>query len=199
MLTGTKHRVRGMTLVPEKNLVVATSGYHHVHVYDMDTTGAPRIVFKHHTNEVMDVVQLEDDIVASVGEDAMLLSWRAASGELVDMWQNRERRGKLRSVMKMGNDRIVVGDCFGSIICLEHKSGSTFEELHRSSEERFQNTVLTDLVLYHALPSNDRSIVTPNLWDDTSLSPLTTLPHDELVFSAAVSDQLIVLVIRWTS
>lgn len=57
-------------------------------------------------------------IVLSVDCDGMLLSWRASTNELVDRWKYD---GKLTSVVKVGKDRLAVGDKGGTIIVLEHE------------------------------------------------------------------------------
>lgn len=78
--------------LPENKRVVAASRHgHSVRVYYMDIPGEPRITFTRHTAEVRDV-QLDDDLVASVGADGYLFTWRPSRSSRLPgrAWHHRK-------------------------------------------------------------------------------------------------------------
>lgn len=101
-LTGATKLVRRVIFVAERNLVVATSYDNSVRVYNVDTPGEPCAIFRHHDREVYDVVQLEDDLVASVGDDKFLFTWKVTRAELVGEW---EHDGNLMAVAKLDESK----------------------------------------------------------------------------------------------
>lgn len=118
--------VRRVIFLAEDNLVVAASTNNKVRVYDVDTSGEPCSVFKRYTKQVRDVVQLDSDVVALVGSDGKLFTWRPASAtaELIGEWEHPLR---LWSVAKLGESEIIVGDYWGNVPILSHQSAISFQ------------------------------------------------------------------------
>lgn len=96
--------VQRVIFLAEQNLVVVACVDGNVRVYDIDTTGEPCAIFKGHTHFVEDVTQLDKDVVASVGSDRRLLTWRAATAELVG---ESESRYFLCSVAKLSESSVL--------------------------------------------------------------------------------------------
>lgn len=101
----------------EEKVVLAASHDNAVRVYGIDKAGEPRSTFSHHPGCVRDVVQLECDLVASLGDDNRLLSWRPLSTEPVGQWEND---CDLYSVTKLDLSRVIVGDWKGEVIVSTH-------------------------------------------------------------------------------
>lgn len=102
---------RRLVFLPEQNIVVVVSVGPTVRLYHMDTPGEPCAVFNRHTGSVNNVAQLDEDVVASVGTDNRLFTWRAATAELVDEWKHGYN---LCSVAKLGYSKVIVGDTLGN-------------------------------------------------------------------------------------
>lgn len=180
-----------MTFVPKYELLLATSGYPHIHVYDIGTTEKPRAVVTHHIDTAMDVAHLEDDIVASFGDDYMLCTWRATTEQLVDKWKHYR---PLRRVAMVEKNRLVVVNNSGTMIVLEHESGSNFRKVLRVDTPHLDGVahifVSRDCFVLSLAPHDDNPV---RLWNPTSFAPLATLRPDEPLNSAAVSDRHILL------
>lgn len=107
-----KGRVLDLIYLPERKYVTAARG-DGVFVYDIHATGVTCKTFKRCSMEVESVVQLKGDLIASVGLDKMLISWRAASGKGVDKWKHSK---SLHKVMKLDHEKVLVADCDGKLV-----------------------------------------------------------------------------------
>lgn len=101
-LTGTTAGVTKVIFLPEEKLVLVACDDRAVRIYDIDNASEPRASFTHHKRGVHDVVQLDSDLVASVGEDIKLFSWCPTSAQLVGQWKHNS---SLYSVAKLGPSR----------------------------------------------------------------------------------------------
>lgn len=126
-LTGATDRVSRVIFLPEEKLVAAASHDSVVRVYNTDTAGKPRAEFKKHTGKVRGVARLGDDLVASVGGDRLLYSWRPSNLELLRGCGFDE---PLPFVLKLDDGKIVDGDGNGRLFVLTHSMGTKFQISH---------------------------------------------------------------------
>lgn len=172
-LNGATNWMMRVVFLAEHNLVVVASRDNIFRVYHVDTASEPCAVFKGHTDRVNDVIQLENDLAASVG-DKHLLAWRAVTAELEGVW---EHCAELISVAKLGKLKIVVGDYDGNITVLTYESASSFQ-VHRrliDSHSKWVHDIAVRAFLFVTF-SNDG---TAKVWDTNSLTLKATLPHDD--------------------
>lgn len=188
-LYDTSELVNNVIFLHEENLVFAASRDKVVRVYHLDTDGEPHVTFAHHIDNLKDVLQLDRDLVSSIGRDKQLFSWRPTSAQLVDRWEHTKF---LWSIAKLDDSGVSLGDVDGTIIVLKHKSGFSFQ-VHRSVPNSHYDCVNGIQVHCNSiLTCSDEK--TAEIWNSTSFELFFTLHHANSVTSASLSEFFIIKV-----
>lgn len=189
-LTGMTRKVRRVIFLPRQKLILAASWDGNVQAYDIDTKGNPCATFRQHSAPVHDMVQLDGDIVASVGEDGSLFSWRASSSESIPVVGEWKHGCALCSIAKLDYSKILVGDIVGTISVLRHVTGTEFNEQYRLSRTH------ADLIWHISVHRNifvscsqDRTAI---IWDTETFDVLDTQRYAKPLNCAAINDSCIV-------
>jgi len=96
----------GIACTPEHDLVAfpASKG---VFIYSYEKKGEPPRVFDKHETDIRALVHLSDDLLASVDEAGLLLTWRAGTGDVVDILQLSE--DECTSIAKARSTQLLFG------------------------------------------------------------------------------------------
>jgi len=127
------HDVTGIVRVSYRDLIVVYTYSRSVYVYENDTQGEPIRTFTEHKDKINGVVHLCDDIVASVDDAGILLTWSATAGNIIDNLKISEKG--CWSITKAGATRILVGTEKGEIIVVQHESGKNLAVKKRCTSE----------------------------------------------------------------
>jgi len=120
--------VHAISCIPSHGLI-AVATLEGVYIHESCTQGDPIRVFDKHEKMARGVVHLSDDILASVDDDGMLFTWRAATGVILDDLKVTESR--CWSITKASAAEVLIGTNRGELIIVVHAEGRNLNVSHR--------------------------------------------------------------------
>lgn len=191
--SGAQLTVKRVAYINELGLIVAAGLDETARVYKIGSPGEVRSSFTGHLNAVTGICHVCKDVVASVGDDGWLHTWRAKkkSTENVDSLKVDEFY-ELTCIISIDKSRLVIGMSNGSIVVVLHKRGKELSEIKRIDEKHLKkiNDVVGDTACIVTCSEDKRALI----WNSESLKVVGTLRHDKPVRSVSIGKRRIVTV-----
>lgn len=190
-LLGPTDQVTSVIFIRETNCVVVAGKDETIRIFRIDDSSTyPLSVFnfKEHRYAASKLAHLGRDLVASVGGQRFILTWKAKSGSLVG-WIDR-RGDFFHSVARIDSETFVTGTFAGSILFLKHENGKNLHIQHRifsAHSRQITSIVADDAIMVSA--SKDESVA---VWNIKSYELIKRLPHDDHVNCVAMNSNFIV-------
>lgn len=178
-----------ITCIPTHELI-AVAALEGVYIHEYYTEGEPVRVFGEHKKEVKGVVHLSDDILASVDDDGMLLTWRAGTGAVLD--QLKVCDSPCESITKASATQILVGTGQGEVILIARANGGI-----RTMNKRCI-LAITEIIYGYDISANDDvyaavALSNMQIWNYSTGQRIHSIEHEDVRFCCgAVSDGLAV-------
>jgi len=113
--------VNSIACVPHYDLVAVSTFSNTVYVHGYSSIDVPVLEFNKHKGEVNGLIHISDDILASVDDDGMLLTWRATTGVVQEGLKVSE--DQCFALSKAGSTAILISTEHGEIIRIKHSNG----------------------------------------------------------------------------
>lgn len=181
--------VNAIACVPNHELIAVTAESNNVFIHEYTSHGEPVRVFDGHKVEVTGLLHLCDDILATVDEHGMLLTWRARTGLLLDKIE--VSHDTCSAMTKASPTEIIVRTRNVNLTIVTHADGNNLAvKKHCTSD--------LDLEISDANAYKDAFVTVgrtkAQIWKCSKGDLLHTFDKDIWRFrSVAVSDDLIVL------
>ncbi len=187
LLEGATSTISSIVDIPEYRLVAVASHDNSVRVYSLETSAAPRVVFRQHIDQVRGVAHLCSDVMVSVADDRTVMTWGVTDGAPID---SAHLENWALSVARIDDTRFVVGTTEGELVIFSHENG------HNLKQVRYLFKAITDWVFQIAVHDNVAVSCSHNkvvaLWNTRNWKRICVLQHDEWVKCVAVSERFIV-------
>jgi len=184
-----ERNVNSIACVPHYDMVAISTNSNTVYVHEYGTKGEPLRVFEEHTADVNGLVHIYDDVLASVDDDGMLLTWRASTGIVQDRLELSTDR--CFAISKASALVILVGTWEGEIIIVDHTNPK-----HLVVKERFKPDENADESIHFICGYNDILAAVANanvqIWNYSKGERLSDIGNDE-IFTVAVSEGFIAI------
>ena len=187
LLEGATQTISSIIEIPRHELVAVASQDNLIRVYSLYTSGAPKVIFQEHIDQVRGLEHLEDDIVVSVADDRTVVTWQATSGKMLD---SAHIENWALSVARIDSQRFVVGTTEGELIIFWHENGRNLKQIRylfkATTDWVFQISIRENL----ALSCSHNKIVT--IWNTKTWKRISLLRHEEWVKCVALSEKYII-------
>ena len=131
-----KYSVRDVACIPERDLFALVTYSNKVYIYSYETKGEPLRVFRKHKNYVSALVHLSDDILASVDESGVLVTWRSGTCAVLDKLQVSEHKNW--AITKVSSTHLLVGTHGAEVIRVRHDNGRNLAVKNRVKVNSFK-------------------------------------------------------------
>lgn len=180
-------RVNGIACVLNHELI-AVSTWDGVFIFEYTTQGEPICIFNEHDRDVCGLVHLCDDMVASLDDEGILLTWKTTTGAVQDQLQ--VSKNTCHCITKASETEVLVGTSDGEVIIVGHTNGNKLTVKARCAGGGRTGRI------YNISAYNDIFVVAEKsnveVWKCSSGKRLHAIEHAEIC-CAAVSDELMVL------
>lgn len=189
--TGAMVEVNGIEFLGHHNLILAACSDGIVRVYDLNSTGVPRVMFAGHSSSVRGLVHIQDDVVASVGSDQNVLLWHAASGKRISTLKI-EDVGLLTAVSKISASTLVVGTGWGHLLFVSFNLRDRNAKCNIIDRaEHAHEKEVKDIAVHSNLMVSCSWDKTAKAWDATSHQLLDVFVHNDRIISTDADNSFI--------
>lgn len=183
--------VRDVLFVPGYDLLIKELSGGQFRVFSRETEGKPNIIFDHHYTEIVGIIHLFEDVVASLDETGNIITWHASSGSVLSQMQT-ERRGS-NNFAKREYNSLVFSDISGNIHVVSHTKGEELKHVltrHLRAFSRGTRIAVHGGVCITYVNGFHRQ--TPNVWDSYTFEQVSELNAVVNCCRVAMNDDLIV-------
>lgn len=105
-------------------------------VFDSETTGEPKFLFNPHQDNVVGIVHLVDDIIATLDYSGIQITWRASSGIILSQ-AHLGRTGSTHLAKRDGYSLICLDSISGAFTVVSHVAGKKLKPVMRRNLGKF--------------------------------------------------------------